>query len=57
MENSKNTSQDVSKISSIHPITIAQFQEKLILLGEKTSAHVSGLIILQVIEDEGKAWE
>lgn len=25
--------------------------------GEKTSAHVSGLIILQVKEDEGKAWE
>lgn len=57
MENSKNTSQDVSKISSIHPITTAQFQEKLILLGKKTSAHVSGLIILQVKEDEGKAWE
>lgn len=51
-------SQDVSKFSSVCPIIIAQFQEKFILLGKTLLLMCqSGLIILQVKEDEGKAWE
>ena len=54
MKNPKHIS-GCAQFLNICPISMAQFQEKFIFLGEKPLPMCqSELIILQVIEDEGK---